>query len=185
MFGRLGVRRAGSVGAGRLRRRRAARAAAARLEAAASSRCGARSPRASRPTASTTATGWPTRCGASGGSRASPGSSSSISDFRDQHGWERPLGALRARHAVLAVEVADPREGELPAVGRLALVDPETGARIEVDTSRRRVRERFAAARARAPRGAWPRELRRLRVDHVAAVAPRATGCATLGRRLR
>ena len=67
-----------------------------------------------------------------------------ISDFREQHGWERPLGSLRVRHSVLAVEIVDPRESELPAVGQLALVDPETGARVEVDTSSGRVRERFA-----------------------------------------
>ncbi len=81
-----------------------------------------------------------------------PGLVAIVSDFRDQAGWERPLGALRARHSVLAIEVGDPREAELPAAGVLALVDPETGARVEVDTRRRRVRERFAAARARAPR---------------------------------
>src|SRR4051794_13615526 len=57
-----------------------------------------------------------------------------ISAFRDQRDWTRPLGNLRARHAVLAVEIHDPRESELPAVGRIAVVDPETGQRLEVDT---------------------------------------------------
>ena len=28
-----------------------------------------------------------------------------ISDFRDQHAWERPLGSLRVRHSVIAVEI--------------------------------------------------------------------------------
>jgi uncharacterized protein (DUF58 family) len=89
-----------------------------------------------------------------------------ISDFRDQHGWQRPMGALRVRHSVVATEIVDPREAEVPAVGRLALVDPETGARIEVDTSSRRVRERFAQLE-RERRETLTRELRRLRVDHV------------------
>ena len=106
-----------------------------------------------------------------------------ISDFREQHGWERPLGALRARHSVLAVEVSDPRESELPAVGRLALVDPETGERVEVDTSRRRVRERFAQLE-RERREAVARELRRLHVDHVALSTDR-DWLLDLGRRLR
>jgi uncharacterized protein (DUF58 family) len=90
-----------------------------------------------------------------------------ISDFRDQLGWERPLGSLRIRHSVLAVEVADPREAELPAAGHLTLVDPETGRRIDVDTSNRRVRRRFAELE-RERRETVAGELRRLRVEHVA-----------------
>ena len=89
-----------------------------------------------------------------------------ISDFRDQHEWERPLGALRLRHAVIAIEVVDPREGELPAVGQLMLVDPETGGLIQVNTGRRRLRERFAALE-RERREAVAAELRRLRVQHT------------------
>jgi uncharacterized protein (DUF58 family) len=106
-----------------------------------------------------------------------------ISDFREQHGWERSMGALRARHAVLAVEVHDPREATLPPVGRIAVVDPETGRRLEVDTSRPRVRERFAALEAER-RETLGSELRRLRVDH----APLSTDedwLLQLGRRLR
>ena len=89
-----------------------------------------------------------------------------VSDFRDQRGWERPLGSLRVRHSVLAVEIHDPREAELPAVGHLALVDPETGATIDVDTSRKRVRLRFAQLEQER-RETVAREMRRLRVRHV------------------
>ena len=89
-----------------------------------------------------------------------------ISDFRDQHEWERPLGALRLRHATVAVEVADPREGELPAAGRLALVDPETGELIQVNSSSERLRERFAALE-RERRERVSAELRRLGIRHV------------------
>ncbi len=106
-----------------------------------------------------------------------------ISDFRDQQGWQRPMGALRVRHSVLAAEIVDPREAEVPAVGRLALVDPETGARIEVDTSSRRVRERFAALE-RERRDTTARELRRLRVDHV-TLATDQDWLLALGRHLR
>jgi uncharacterized protein (DUF58 family) len=84
---------------------------------------------------------------------------------------------------VLAVEVRDPREMELPAVGRLALVDPETGQRVEVDTSHRRLRERFAAAE-RADREAVAAELRRLRVEHV-VVSTDGDWLFELGRKLR
>ncbi|HTX45030.1 MAG TPA: DUF58 domain-containing protein [Solirubrobacteraceae bacterium] len=89
-----------------------------------------------------------------------------ISDFRDQLAWERPLGALRIHHAVLALEVLDPREGELPALGQLRLVDPETGVQVEIDSSRPRIRERFAALE-RERRDRIATELRRLRVAHV------------------
>ncbi len=106
-----------------------------------------------------------------------------ISDFRDQRNWERPLGSLRVRHAVLAIEVTDPREAELPAVGRLALVDPETGTRIEVDTSNRRLRQRFAELE-RERRNVLVRELRRLRIDHVTLSTDEAW-LPALGRHLR
>ena len=60
--------------------------------------------------------------------------------------WEQPLRRLAARHQVLAVQVRDPREQELPDVGLLTLVDPETGRRREVPTASRKLRERYAAA---------------------------------------
>jgi len=76
-----------------------------------------------------------------------------ISDFLDDgHSaaaptWEQPLRRLAARHQVLAVEVLDPRELEIPDVGLLTLVDPETGRKREVATTRK-LRERYAAAAA-------------------------------------
>ena len=112
-----------------------------------------------------------------------PGLAVVISDFRDQRAWERPLGSLRVRHSVLAVEIVDPREAELPAVGRLALVDPETGARVEVDTSRSRVRRRFAELEEER-RASVARELRRLRIEH-AALSTDEDWLLALGRRLR
>ena len=112
-----------------------------------------------------------------------PGLVAIVSDFRDQQDWLHPLGLLRARHSVLAVEVSDPREAELPSVGRLAVVDPETGELLQVDTSRRRVRERFAALE-RERRETVARELSRLRVDHV-ALSTGEDWLRELGRRLR
>jgi uncharacterized protein (DUF58 family) len=106
-----------------------------------------------------------------------------VSDFRDQRNWEKPLGSLRMRHSTLAVEITDPREGELPAVGRLALVDPESGALIRVNTSRRRVRERFAELE-RKRRQQIADELRRLRI-HQVALSTDQDWLAELGRRLR
>ncbi len=89
-----------------------------------------------------------------------------VSDFRGDRDWEGPLRTLRARHGVLAVEVRDPRELELTPMGDLWLVDPETGRQLQVNTSRRRVRKRFAEAAA-AEREEVAAALRRAGVDHL------------------
>lgn len=72
-----------------------------------------------------------------------------VSDFLDpQLDWAEPMRRLAARQQVLVVEVVDPRELELPDVGLLAVVDPETGRRREVWTGRRALRTRYAEAAA-------------------------------------
>lgn len=112
-----------------------------------------------------------------------PGLVCVISDFRDQEAWAAPLGTLRARHSVLAVEVGDPREDALPPVGRLSVVDPETGRLLEADTSHPGLRERFAALE-RERRERLQAELRRLRVAHV-RLRTDEDWLAELGRALR
>jgi len=89
-----------------------------------------------------------------------------VSDFRGPRDWLRPLAALAARHHVIAVEIDDPREFELTDVGELALIDGETGREVRVDTSSRRLRERYAVAAA-DERGSLAAELQRLGVDHI------------------
>ncbi|GIG59478.1 hypothetical protein Lfu02_38500 [Longispora fulva] len=83
-----------------------------------------------------------------------------ISDFMTPTGWERPLRKLAVRHEVLAIEVVDPTELELPDAGVLTLVDPETGASHEVQTGDARLRARYAAAAAEQ-RATIAREIRR------------------------
>jgi uncharacterized protein (DUF58 family) len=70
-----------------------------------------------------------------------------LSDFQDS-GYERPLGILRRRHDVVAIQFRDPRETDLPAAGLVALVDPESGARHVVDTSDPEVRRRLSRSAA-------------------------------------
>ena len=89
-----------------------------------------------------------------------------VSDFLDDGPWEEPLRRLAARQQVLAVEVVDPRELELPDVGLLAVVDPETGRRREVWTGRRAVRTRYAEAAA-AHRLEVRTALRNAGADHL------------------
>jgi uncharacterized protein (DUF58 family) len=75
-----------------------------------------------------------------------------VSDFRGPLDWRRPLLELADSHEVVAVEIRDPREQELPNAGALWLVDPETGRQLRVDTRSERLRARFteAAAKERA-----------------------------------
>jgi uncharacterized protein (DUF58 family) len=89
-----------------------------------------------------------------------------VSDFRGPRDW-RP-GALRlaGRHDVIAVEIRDRREQELPDVGQVWMLDPETGRQMRVDTSSKDLRERFAAAAA-DDRRAVADELASVGVDHV------------------
>jgi len=70
------------------------------------------------------------------------------SDFRGPLDWKRPLVELAGRHEVVAVEIRDPREQELPNAGVLWLVDPETGRQVRADTRSAKLRARFAAAAA-------------------------------------
>ena len=73
-----------------------------------------------------------------------------ISDFRAPGDQNAARAALRRamrqtnrRHDLIAVQVADPREKELPNVGVLALEDAESGDIIELDTGSAAVRKRF------------------------------------------
>ncbi len=90
-----------------------------------------------------------------------------ISDFLDDpDGWSQPLATLSYRHHVLAVEVVDPRELELPKVGVLTLTDPETGRVREIDTSSAGLRRRYAAGAA-AQRAAIASAIRGAGADHL------------------
>jgi uncharacterized protein (DUF58 family) len=70
-----------------------------------------------------------------------------ISDFVGPLNWERSLRALSARHDLLAVEITDPRDLSLPAVGLVTLTDPESGRSKQVDTTAE-LRADFARAAA-------------------------------------
>lgn len=62
--------------------------------------------------------------------------------------WEMALRRVAVRHETLCVEVLDPRELELPDVGVIDFVDPESGRRREVQTGDPKLRARYAAAAA-------------------------------------
>lgn len=96
-----------------------------------------------------------------------PGLRVVCSDFLDAtpHRWAESLRRLSHRHDVIAVEVVDPREYDLPDIGMLSLVDPETGRRREIHANRR-LRERYSAA-ALEHRATTARAFRDAGVGHL------------------
>lgn len=75
-----------------------------------------------------------------------------ISDFMDD-GFDRAMKSANQRHELLAINLIDQRDFELPKVGWVTFQDPETGAFVELNTNRRKIREAYqerALARYRA-----------------------------------
>ncbi|HEY2796191.1 MAG TPA: DUF58 domain-containing protein, partial [Micromonosporaceae bacterium] len=72
-----------------------------------------------------------------------------ISDFMvPPEQWSQPLRKLGVRHDLLAIEILDPREIEMPDSGVMEFVDPETGAVHEIQTSDAKLRANYAEAAA-------------------------------------
>jgi uncharacterized protein (DUF58 family) len=101
-----------------------------------------------------------------GAIRTTPGVVVVLSDFRGPRDWVPALTEVAGRHAVIALEVTDPREESLVDVGELTLIDPETGRTLRVDTGDRKLRSAFddAAAADRAELGSV---FRRLGIRHL------------------
>ena len=89
-----------------------------------------------------------------------------VSDLLGPQTWQSELRRLSLHHDVLVVEIIDPRELELPDVGLLMLVDPESGQVREVNTRDRKLRIRYAEA-ARAQREQNARSVREGGADHL------------------
>jgi uncharacterized protein (DUF58 family) len=79
---------------------------------------------------------------------------------------EKPLARLAQRHDVVAITLEDPAERMLPDIGPARFEDPETGQRIEIDTSHPAVRAAFAQQVARAD-DARRRLFSRLGLDEI------------------
>jgi len=88
-----------------------------------------------------------------------------ISDFLDE-GYDSMLRAVARRHDTVAVELADPRETELPDVGLVDLTDAETGETVTVDAGSEKVRRAFQEA-AESRRRQTADLFRRAGVGHV------------------
>jgi uncharacterized protein (DUF58 family) len=89
-----------------------------------------------------------------------------ISDFLDDHVWVAPMRRLAFHHQVVAVQIIDPRELVLPAIGIAAFVDPETGRRLHVQTNAGALRSRYEAA-ARERQGSIGQAIRTAGAEHL------------------
>jgi uncharacterized protein (DUF58 family) len=69
-----------------------------------------------------------------------------VSDFISAPGWERQLTLLGRRHEVVAIQLWDPAETDLPDAGVVMVEDAETGEQLFVDTSDPAFRARFRDA---------------------------------------
>jgi uncharacterized protein (DUF58 family) len=65
-----------------------------------------------------------------------------ISDFLTEN-YEKALQVTNKKHDVIAIDIIDPREVELPNIGFIELEDAETGETVLVDTSNAQVRSGF------------------------------------------
>ena len=88
-----------------------------------------------------------------------------ISDFQTPD-FSRQLGVTSRRHDLIAIPIVDPREEELPDVGRLTLEDAETGEQIEINTSAPATRLGYLKAVDRQT-AARLRDFRRKRIDAI------------------
>ncbi len=68
-----------------------------------------------------------------------------ISDFMDEE-FETALKIANRKHDIVALQIYDERERELPNVGLIRLEDAETGEMVWVDTSRSETRKQYAIA---------------------------------------
>lgn len=70
-----------------------------------------------------------------------------VSDFlTTDTAWEASLRSVAAKHDVVAAQISDPREWQLPDSGRICLEDPESGEQFIVNTSHPAVRQKYAQA---------------------------------------
>jgi len=66
-----------------------------------------------------------------------------VSDFYDTE-YEKPLKILAHKHDVIAINVYDPFERNLPDVGLINLMDSETGSECFLDTSNKKIRDVYS-----------------------------------------
>lgn len=67
-----------------------------------------------------------------------------MSDFIDTNNYQKALTIANNRHDLVALQIYDKREKELPNIGLIKLKDAERGGEMWIDTASRQVRETYA-----------------------------------------
>ena len=92
-----------------------------------------------------------------------------VSDFQGataSPAFERALTYAAHRHDVVPIVLSDPAEDVLPDAGLIQVVDPETGARVTVDSGSEKVRRRFSEL-VRGERESLRKLFRRLGLEEI------------------
>jgi len=89
-----------------------------------------------------------------------------ISDFFSEDNFHRQLRLLKNRHDVIAVNINDIRETEIPDVGYIELEDEETGEQLLLDTSDSHFRESYVKI-MQSKNKELNDKLKRLKIDLV------------------
>jgi uncharacterized protein (DUF58 family) len=66
-----------------------------------------------------------------------------ISDYIDHHNYQHALTIANRKHDMVAIQVFDERETEIPKVGLMKIKDAESGQETWVDTSSSKVRQTY------------------------------------------
>ena len=66
-----------------------------------------------------------------------------VSDFIDTHDYYKAMSIANHKHDLIAIQVYDKREAQMPDVGLMRVLDAERGTMRWVDTSSRRVRQAY------------------------------------------
>ena len=67
-----------------------------------------------------------------------------MSDFIDTKDYQKALIIANKRHDLVALQIYDKREKELPNIGLVKIKDSERGGEMWIDTASRQVREKYA-----------------------------------------
>lgn len=92
-----------------------------------------------------------------------------ISDFISAP-FMHPLRLLRRRNDIIALDITDPNELEIPNIGPVELEDSETGLQLLVDTSDQQFRDEYKRLMENR-KTMLKRTLRRCRTDHIQVMA--------------